>query len=62
MQLNEENKKPHEHLGMKVTGKRIGLLQMMNDNKVEIHINDIDNKNETGTRVTIILPYYLKFE
>ena len=62
MQLNEENKKPHEHLGMKVTGKRIGLLQMMNDNKVEIDINDIDNKNETGTRVTIILPYYLKFE
>jgi LytS/YehU family sensor histidine kinase len=62
MQMNEENKKPHEHLGMKVTGKRIHLLSMMNNNEVEIYINDICLEDETGTRVTIMLPEHLKFE
>jgi Fe2+ or Zn2+ uptake regulation protein len=62
MRLNEENKKPHEHLGMKVTGKRINLLQSMNHNKIEMDINDIGHEGETGTRVTFIFPEYFSFE
>jgi ligand-binding sensor domain-containing protein len=62
MQLNEENKKPYEHLGMKVTGKRISLLRMMNDNEVEVYVDDACEEDETGTRVTVILPEHLKFE
>jgi ligand-binding sensor domain-containing protein/two-component sensor histidine kinase len=62
MLLNAENKKSHEHLGMKVTNKRIDLLRLINHNKVGFYINDITNEDETGTRVTIALPYYLKFE
>jgi ligand-binding sensor domain-containing protein len=62
IQLGEENKRPHEHLGMKVTGKRINLLRMMNHNEVEVYINDVCKEDETGTIVTILLPYHLKFE
>ncbi|GHN01596.1 histidine kinase [Cytophagales bacterium WSM2-2] len=62
MLLNEENKKPNQQLGMKMTGKRIGLLQSMNHNEVKIHISDVCSDDETGTRVEIVLPYNLEFE
>jgi hypothetical protein len=47
---------------MKVTGKRINLLRIMNRNEVAVYINDICTEDETGTRVTILLPEHLKFE
>jgi LytS/YehU family sensor histidine kinase len=62
MQLNRENRKPHDHLGMKVTGKRIDLLKTMNHNQVEISISDVYGKDETGTRVEINLPYSLDLD
>jgi len=61
-QLNEENRKPHQQMGMKVTGKRISLLKQMNQNKVQIQISDAGTAVETGTRVVITLPMHLKFE
>ena len=60
--LNEANKKPHQQLGMKVTGKRIDLLQLANDKQVEFKIEDVYPQGDTGTRVTIILPEQLKFQ
>jgi ligand-binding sensor domain-containing protein len=62
MLLNAENKKPHEHLGIKVTNKRINLLRMMNQNEVEVYTDDVCQEDETGTRVTILLPQHIKFE
>jgi anti-sigma regulatory factor (Ser/Thr protein kinase) len=62
MLINEVNKKPHEHLGMKVTSKRIDLLQMINHNEVEVYIEDACQEEETGTRVTILLPQHIKFQ
>lgn len=60
--LNEANKKPHQQLGMKVTGKRIDLLQLLSDNQVEFNIDNINQETGTGTRVTIVLPEPLKFQ
>jgi hypothetical protein len=61
MRLNEENKKPHQSLGMKVTAKRIDLLRLVNQ-KISIHISDLKSGNDTGTLVKIILPQDLRFE
>ena len=58
MRLNNENKKPHDHLGMKMTGKRIDLLKTMNHNQVEIFVSDVYEDDETGTRINIKLPYH----
>jgi two-component sensor histidine kinase len=62
MQLNEENKKPHQSLGMKVTAKRIDLLRMVNQNKISVCITDLQSGHDTGTVVRIILPPDLRFE
>jgi ligand-binding sensor domain-containing protein len=62
MLINEENKKPYEQLGMKVTSKRINLLRMINHNEVEVYIDDACPEEETGTRVIILLPLHIKFE
>ena len=60
-QFNQENKKPHQPIGMNVTGKRIDLLRMINSGNVDIHIMDLHAGEETGTRVTIHLPIDFKF-
>ncbi len=62
MQLNAENMKPHQPLGMKVTANRIDLLRKINKNKVSLEISDLYPGEETGTRVTITLSADLKFE
>jgi ligand-binding sensor domain-containing protein len=61
-QLNEENRKPHQQMGMKVTARRLSLLQLMNNQKWEIHTEDICDDAETGTRVTIVIPAIRRFE
>ena len=55
-QLNDANRKPHQPLGMKVTGQRINMLQLLNRQKWQIHIEDVCQDVETGTRVTIVFP------
>ncbi|HZE85990.1 MAG TPA: hypothetical protein VE035_16840, partial [Puia sp.] len=55
-ELNQENRKPHQPIGMNVTGKRIDLLRMINLYKVGIDISDPEKGEDTGTRVTITLP------
>ena len=64
-ELNHGIKKAYQHLGMKVTGKRIDLLRMINKNKVDVNVTDIHSdlaRQENGTRVSITLPVDLKFE
>jgi len=61
-QINEANRIPHQALGMKVTGKRIALLQQVNPGAVEIRVQDLDPGTHTGTRVIIVLPAQLKFQ
>jgi ligand-binding sensor domain-containing protein len=53
---NEENRRPHQPIGMKVTAKRIDLLKMINLNNVSIQIADLNSGEEPGTTVTITLP------
>jgi ligand-binding sensor domain-containing protein len=53
---NEENRRPHQPIGMKVTAKRIDLLKMINLNNVGIDIADLYPGEDPGTRVTITLP------
>ena len=60
--LNMDNENPHQQIGMRVTGKRIELLQQVNQARLEINIADADPAGETGTRVTIKLPQDIKFE
>ena len=55
-EFNQENRKPHQPIGMNVTGKRIDLLRMINLYKVGIDISDPEKGEDTGTRVTITLP------
>ena len=62
IQLNEANKKPHQQIGMRVTGKRISLLRMVNRHTVQIDVTDASAAAEPGTRVVITLPEHLKFE
>jgi LytS/YehU family sensor histidine kinase len=60
MQLNKDNLKLHQPLGMKVTAKRIELIKMSNRKGVSIDVADLHAVGETGTRVTIVLPADLK--
>jgi hypothetical protein len=61
MQLKDENQRSHHSLGMKVTAKRIDLLQMINQNKLGIVVTDVGVGDDTGTRVVITLPLNLRF-
>jgi len=62
MLLNTQNRKPQQHLGMKVTAKRIELIGQMNNSRVTISVNDLHKEEDTGTRVIISLPDDLKTE
>jgi len=59
--INNENRINHEHLGMKVTGKRIDLLKLAN-NKISVTIDNLNQSEEPGTKVNISLPVNMRFE
>lgn len=56
-QLQEENRRTHQSMGMNVTEKRIQLLQLLERNDITLKITDLTDDENTGTRVEIILPY-----
>ncbi|MDP4265103.1 MAG: histidine kinase, partial [Bacteroidota bacterium] len=58
--INQDNPKPHQQMGMKVTGKRIELLKAINPGEIEITISDLQPNNEGGTRVRLVFPLDLK--
>jgi hypothetical protein len=60
--LKQDNEKPHQQIGMRVTGKRIELLKQVNPGRLEINIENANPLNESGTRVSIVLPQDIKFE
>ena len=60
MQLNKDNLKAHQPLGMKVTEKRLELIKISSRMDVSIEVIDSNVLDETGTKVTIILPVNLK--
>ncbi len=60
--LNISNEKPHQQIGMKVTGKRIELLRQVNPGTLDITVGDLDKTAESGTRVVITLPGNIHFE
>jgi len=60
MQLNKDNLKAHQPLGMKVTEKRLELIKISSRMDVSIEVIDSNALDETGTKVTIILPVNLK--
>jgi hypothetical protein len=62
MQLNKDNLKAHQPLGMKVTEKRLELIKIVSRKGVSIEVTDSNTSPETGTRVTIILPVNLKMQ
>jgi len=61
IELNMENNRPHQPIGMNVTGKRIDLLKMVYLYKVGVDISDLYPLKEKGTRVIIKLPLDFRF-
>jgi hypothetical protein len=60
--LHAENGQLHQKMGMRVTGKRIAILQQVNKGRLEVEISDGDVVTRAGTRVVIKLPRDIKFE
>ena len=56
LELNRENATVHNPTGLRLTHKRIDLLNQMNAGNVSIDIENLSFEEETGTRVIIKLP------
>ncbi len=54
--INKENARPHQQMGMSVTGKRIALMKLLNPGKIALTVMDINADNETGTKICLVLP------
>jgi ligand-binding sensor domain-containing protein len=62
-EINKENGKPHQQLGMKVTEKRIELLKAIDpDAVIQLEIRDLNDNGRSGTIVQIILPLEFDFK
>jgi LytS/YehU family sensor histidine kinase len=61
LKLKKENRMPQEQFGMKATSRRISLLRLENPNKVAVEITDVFEREETCTKVRIVLPEIFNF-
>ena len=61
-EINKRNNplSQHQQMGMKITAKRVALLNIMNPGEISVDIADLDSDMQTGTRVTITLPLEFK--
>lgn len=53
--INKRNRPNHQSMGTRITEERIELLRMMHDIDIKVSVKDLEQDEQTGTEVNIVI-------